>query len=398
MKDSAVIQTIRRGFQSIDWLESIYLILFCGIVIFKYLLTTALEMEYGENIMVVLRYILFGYVVVRIVEQIIRNKKEVIFSVIVSIVLLISAGLVTYHTKDFELLDFVLLIIGAMNVKWKKIAVIYLCIAITIQAVAFYCVMKGIAPDFIYVLGQKVRHSLGISYPTDFAAHILFIMMVYVSLRNTKLTYFEITLMAIISYIVYGQTYAKNNFICSILLCASLFIVKTLHYFKFQISKFRISRGLGLVMFIMVLVCLICVMNYNPLNSLWSKMDRILSYRISLSYQGISQYGLPAFGTTVYESGAGMGGNTAYYFFLDSSLIRIAIKYGWIFLSVITYIYYLCMDKAIRYHKDYIIIVLLVMVIYGVVEHHLLELAYCPIWCMLFSRMTDDHAVARCNK
>lgn len=137
--------------------------------------------------------------------------------------------------------------------------------------------------------------------------------------------------------------------------------------------------------------CVMAVTFYDPANVTYQKLDAVFSNRISLSYQGLAQYGITAFGSFVEENQATLG----YYFFLDNSFIRIAIKYGWVFLSVITYIYFLCFNKAVDYKNDVMIVVLMVMLLFGISEHHLIDIAFCPIWFMLFSNMKTEKRTGR---
>ena len=96
-------------------------------------------------------------------------------------------------------------------------------------------------------------------------------------------------------------------------------------------------------------------------------------------------------GSVVIENNTILG----YNFFLDSSFIRIAIRYGWVFLSLITFVYMLCFERAVENYKDYTVIVLIVMLVFGFTEHHMLEVAYCPVWYMLFSRIKPDKLAGR---
>lgn len=48
-----------------------------------------------------------------------------------------------------------------------------------IQGIAYYAATTGIIADILVQSDRGIRHSLGINYPTDMAAHMLFIMLVY---------------------------------------------------------------------------------------------------------------------------------------------------------------------------------------------------------------------------
>jgi hypothetical protein len=48
-----------------------------------------------------------------------------------------------------------------------------------------------------------------------------------------------------------------------------------------------------------------------------------------------------------------------------------------------------------EYRKDYMIVVFIVLVIFGITEHHLIEIAYCPIWYVLFAKIKPDVLLER---
>lgn len=373
------------------YMQYIYLVLFAGITIRYYLFTTVLEFNYPNELYLGLRYMLMAYVLIKIAFLVWQKQYDTVLEPVFMCLILISAGIVTYVVKDNSIFDFALLLTGAKNVSWKKIAYVYLCVAVVIQGIAYYAATTGIIADITYQTDRGVRHSLGINYPTDMAAHMLFIMLVYAAFRESKLTFTEITLMGIVSYWVYGKTIARNDFICSMIMCVMLYTVKILSLCKVKISKYKIVKAGSVFMLLSVVVCILTVTFYDPSNAVYQKLDAAFSNRISLSYQGLAQYGITAFGSFVEENQATLG----YYFFLDNSFIRIAIKCGWLFLSVITYIYYLCFNKAVDYKKDCMIVALVVMLVFGISEHHLIDIAFCPIWFMLFAGMRTEKSIER---
>ena len=197
--------------------------------------------------------------------------------------------------------------------------------------------------------------------------------------------------MGVVSFWVYNKTFARNDFICAIVMCVLLYIVKIFRLCKVRLSKLKGIRAGAVLMLLFVAGCILAVTFYNPDSAVYQNLDTVFSRRISLGYQGLAQYGITAFGSFVEENQATLG----YYFFLDNSFIRIAIKYGWVFLSLITYIYYLCFNKAVDCKKDAMIVALFVMLLFGISEHHLIDIAFCPIWFMLFSSMKTQKKTER---
>lgn len=373
------------------YMNYIYLILFAGITMWYYLYSTVLEYKYPYALYLGLRYALMAYVLVSIALVVWQKQYSTVLEPVFMVLILVSAGVVTYVVKDNAVFDFALLLVGAKNVPWKRIAYVYLCIAVVIQGIAYYASTTGIIADITMQADRGVRHSLGIIYPTDMAAHMLFIMLVYAALREKKLTFVEITMMGVVSYWVYGKTFARNDFICAMVMCLLLLVVKVLGLCNIQLSKYKALKAGSILMLVAVVGCMMAVTFYDPANAVYQKLDAVFSNRISLSYQGLAQYGITAFGAVVEENQAVLG----YNFFLDNSFIRIAIKYGWVFLSLITYIYYLCFNKAVDCKKDAMIVALLIMLLFGISEHHLIDIAFCPLWFMLFSSMKTERRTGR---
>ena len=386
MKDNELMADQIRKYMSY-----IYLVLFAGITIRYYLFTTVLEFNYPNVLYLGLRYVLMAYVLISIVLMVWQKQYSTVLEPVFMVLILVSAGIVTYVVKDNAVFDFALLLVGAKNVPWKRIAYVYLCVAVIIQGIAYYASTTGIVADIVIQSDTRIRHSLGINYPTDMAAHMLFIMLVYAAMREKKLTFFEITLMGVVSFWVYGKTFARNDFICVIVMCVLLYIVKIFRLCKVRLSKLKDIRVGAVLMLLFVAGCILAVTFYNPDSAVYQNLDTVFSRRISLGYQGLAQYGITAFGSFVEENQATLG----YYFFLDNSFIRIAIKYGWVFLSLITYIYYLCFNKAVDCKKDAMIVALLIMLLFGISEHHLIDIAFCPIWFMLFSSMKMQRKTER---
>ena len=373
------------------YMSYIYLVLFAGLTIRYYLFTTVLEFNYPNALYLGLRYALIAYVLISIVFAVWQKQYGTVLEPVFMVLILVSAGVVTYVVKDNAVIDFALLLVGAKNVPWKRIAYVYLCVAVVIQGIAYYAATTGIIADIALQSDRGVRHSLGINYPTDMAAHMLFIMLVYAAMREKKLTFVEITLMGVVSYWVYTKTFARNDFICAMVMCLLLLVVKVLGLCNIQLSKYKALKAGSILMLVAVVGCVMAVTFYDPSSALYQKLDTIFSQRFSLGYQGLAQYGITAFGSFVEENQATLG----YYFFLDNSFIRIAIKYGWVFLSVITYIFYLCFNKAVDCRKDAMIVALLIMLLFGISEHHLIDIALCPIWFMLFSSMKMQRKTER---
>ena len=104
------------------YMSYIYLILFAGITIRYYLYSTVLEYKYPYALYLGLRYALMAYVLVSIALVVWQKQYSTVLEPVFMVLILVSAGIVTYVVKDNAVIDFALLLVGAKNVPWKRIA------------------------------------------------------------------------------------------------------------------------------------------------------------------------------------------------------------------------------------------------------------------------------------
>lgn len=383
---------VRQWIESVDVLEIVYLILFVAFVMKKYLESTALEYEFPVWYDTVVRGGIHAYILVRIYEQAVVKKAMTWKEVALMAVMIFTGEMVTLYTGEIIISDTLLLIIGAKGVNFRKICFVYLCVAVSIQVVALYLVNAGYVPDYTYGSGDRLRHSFGIVYPTDFAAHILFIFMVYVCFRGRKLTFFEIAVMIVGAFHVYAYTYARNDTLCILGLCFLCIIIKLLGLKDIHLTKYKGLDLLSLMIIFLFVGCMCITIFYNRDNEFMSKLNQMFSDRLQIGLRGYQRYGIHPFGSQVVEYGNGAGSIVAsgYYFFLDSSYVRILIKYGYVFAVVLSVIFSSIFMKIRKLGKDYIIVVLLMALVFGVSEHHLFELSFNPIWLVLFAKISKE--------
>ena len=381
-----------KWLREIDWLELFYLVLFTAFVIKKYLGTTALEWELPIWYDNVIRGGLYAYIIVRTYEQTTIKKMLAAKEIVLMAAMLFIGEMLNLYAGEIFIWDTILFIIAAKGVDFKKICFVYLCIAVSMHAVALYVVNKGYIPDYIYDSGDRVRHSLGICYPTDCMAQILSIFAVYVCLRGRKITFVEITLMFVGALKLYSYTYARTNLICIVLLCVLCAAVKCLDKFKICITQYRLLDVVSVLIIVLFIACIVATALYDSTNPFWMKLDGVFSQRLSVGKIGYERYGVKLFGNIVNEYGLGFGNNVAsgYYFFLDSSYVRVLIKYGVVFAGVLSGLFIWVFRTARRCRMDYMIVALIVFLIAAISEQHLFDLIYNTVWLLAFAKIKDD--------
>ena len=86
----------------------------------------------------------------------------------------------------------------------RKILKVYLIVEIPMIICTMIVGYTGVITNLVYHRGDQVRMSFGFIYPTDFAAGIVFMITVWIVLRQARCTWIEIGMM-IISVVLFEK-------------------------------------------------------------------------------------------------------------------------------------------------------------------------------------------------
>ena len=145
-----------------------YLVILALIVAHEFYYTTMFPIELLDNTTRYFYAAILLYVVLKLVLSKRYTRQEQIFSGI-AIAVFAVAGIVTGY---LEIIQYVLLIIGAKGIDARKLLGAYAGTAILMLIVAFVASQMGFITDIITYTPRNInggmRHSFGIIYPTDF--------------------------------------------------------------------------------------------------------------------------------------------------------------------------------------------------------------------------------------
>jgi len=285
------------------------------------------------------------------------------------------------QSQSTSLVSMFIFMISSRNVDGRLINKIYLFISAGLMILIIFSALKGLIPNYVYFRDGLSRASLGIIYPTDFAAHVFYILASLAYLRKDKFNWKDFLFMVGISYWVYLQTNARLNFICSLLLAIGMYLAK-------WDRKNRLQKITWLAPIIGATLMIFLTYIYNPGSQFLNLLNQLLSGRFSIVNEVIHEYGIHAFGSNVLQNGlggpSGLNFNTLFskYVFIDSSYLRLLLMYGVVSLIVTIVI----ISKMVKKTTDrYLLVILLVIFISGAIENHMLELAYNPFFLILFT-------------
>ena len=383
---------LKERIKQADWWEITYLIIYGAVFTFEFLNTTMFEIIWPPRFGYIFLASTALYTLAKFIWHNTYTKKEMIWAGVILFAFLMPALLTEYRFLWYT----GFLIVSAKDVEFDKILKVYLVIGITIMVAAFGASQYGLIEDLVYIAYRYgidfYRHSYGMVYPTDFAAHLFFGALVAMVLFEKKQnTMMRVWISILISSVAILTANAQTTMICMIGFLVLCLLERLLRkYMRYMEKGLRWIPVICAGLFISV-SCL-----YNPNNQILLKLDDSLSGRLSISNKAFHLYDIRLFGQTIQEIGNGR--STEYredYFFLDDSYVRILLEYGLILFVVVLAMLILISRKAMRYNRIVLMIALVAIGVHSIMEHHLIDLAYNPFLFSVFAILNQDGQINR---
>lgn len=307
--------------------------------------------------------------------------------------------LLTWRTsKEFSLFSMGIFVLGARNVNFKRIIKIYLYIGLLLLAFVVLSAMAGLIRNLVYRrdMTNIIRQSFGIAYPTDFAAHVLYLILAYAYLKFGKIKWYDYVVFLAAAGFLVKFSDARLSAYAIILAIPVLWIGQRAQK-DHLLSRF-IASFYWAVPIVSAYLVIIASYFFRPSSHFLNKINNASSGRLYLGHKAISEYGFSMFGKQIVEHGWG-GANglkmsqssPSNYFFVDSSFLRMTILYGIIMAIIIL----LAMTKISwdSFQKESFALasIIVIVSVSAMVEQRLLDLAYDPFLIALLANVYTQH-------
>lgn len=370
--------------------EFVYKIGFLFYFVFSFLETTTFLDYFGRNTLHRLSYIGLSFILFKIFFIDKQKLSNFIFNI-----LMLGLLVITWRTSgEFLMLPMGLFILGARDVKFRTIIKLYLGVGTIILLSTLTASLLGVIKNLTYHRGETsvIRQSFGIMYPTDFAAHVFYLVLAYAYLNFKKLSWRSYVIFVIVAWLLIKFCDARLSAYSMIILIPVMIIG--------QKASVRWRAPLIIANFYWSIPVVLGYVTsylsyfYSENNHIFFKLNNLLSGRLVFGHEALKEYPINLFGQRVVEHGwGGIGGmkmasnSPSNYFFIDSSYLRVLILYGIIvavlLLMVMTIISYRSVSRG-----SYALASIIVMVaISSVVEQRLYNISYDPFLIALFANL-----------
>lgn len=300
-----------------------------------------------------------------------------------SIILALIINLLAYYKSDNKyLLIMVIFMVASSALKEKSLILSYLVITIGVLIFAFISTKMGIIPDLVYQRNMLDRHSFGIIYPTDFAAHIFYLMCALTLLRFKRYNLLDFLLLIMVAICLFRYTDARLNTVMILLLALATLILKKMPVLNKSIFKFA-----WIVPIFSIIFAYLSTYFYSNGSAFFAVLNKLFSGRLGIVQNVLSENGIKLFGQKIIENGWGGKGfylntNIYKYTYIDSAFMRLLIIYG--VLATILFLFTIVVYLKTVKNAELILIVSLIL-ISGIIEQHFIDIAYNPFLLLLAS-------------
>ncbi len=224
-------------------------------------------------------------------------------SKIFSVALILIGGLYSITTEDSsnsEIFDFLICIAACIGKSHKKILKSLLISGSIIMIIALLASQAGLISDYVYTPG---RHSLGIIYCTDFGAHVVFLVLAYIILKNYSPNIKTVIISLITFEVCYFIAMAKTASICILITLTGITIEYLFQKYK-KHSFFAFFKGIMLIIFPLAYV-FFCVLTafYSYYPAVFP--NGTFTSRLAITSLAFNKYNLELFSQYIKQNGNG---------------------------------------------------------------------------------------------
>ncbi len=242
---------------------------------------------------------------------------------------------------------------------------------------------------------DMVRQSLGYIYPLDFHGHFFFIVLMYIYLKKDSFRIPDYLMINAANLLMFELTNARNDFFM-IILASTLAVAVCRNHEKIA-GKIRLWLCSAYTVFVTGVPFLLTFL-YSRDNAFLHKLNSILSGRLRVAHQVVSETGLHLFGTYLDWVGSGFTGEGmgSDYNWIDFSFVKDTVDYGILFEILFTLGFIYMFYTQIRKKNIYGIIIIAVLLLSSVLEYHTFMPYTYPLTLMMCTAvMTENRDILR---
>ena len=377
-------------------IDSIY---FIGLIFaLLYLLRTQVYWSIPSFVQTIFKLLSFVLVSIRLFMYAIPRMKgdELIIACFCLILCFIVGNNTGEDVGTYRLYITFALIFGAKGLSLKKVLNYYVITGVGFCFITYLGSRLGLVENFstynylsdFRLISVGYRNSFGYISPTDFANHVLYLLLAYYLYKGGIFKKNEyIVLITIICYVSFYSDARLMLGSSSILLFFS-YICKKFKKGDWQSLK-KIKSFLIIGMLIIPISVFLVVNDYNSGSGEWQLLDVYTSGRLALSSDAMKYVGPSWFGQYYKMIGIAAADTLRgreEYNYIDCSFIQLVVIYGIVYTIVLLFSFFYIVQKYIKRNEFVIPFAVLIAFIEAIFAQHLMLIEFNPILLALFTK------------
>lgn len=327
---------------------------------FYIFLTTLSMSNYNiklQDLLTLGRYACYLLFFICIIAEFYGNRKQLGLV----LVLTVAAVIVSYQTRDNQILCMLLVLIASMRINFYHLlrtSIISKVFSILFVVLSFAI---GLIPDSTNtrLFQTRIRHSLGFSYSNNLSVFFLLILVAYIIYKRNKLHVYDYIVAVVINYIINLFTDSSTSYYLTYAALMISMIFKRKYFRKREWnSKFYIF--LTVCIYVMPIFFSIA---YNESSQLFRFLnDNIAHNRLRLTHNAILYYGIKLFGSRAVA----FSENNE--IMVDSAIFRMLLFNGLFFYIVFLIIFIIMQSYFAKNQLQYINWMIIIVLLQGMME------------------------------
>lgn len=372
--------------------------------------TTCIEIDYPitESIVGIFRYIVYIFLFIRLVLILPDYKKTVFdtkwkdksklskFLYLVVGILLISIFISFIVTQNRRLIFLVFVLLAFYDTDYKKIIKTTMSLQVILTSILVLLCIFGVTQNYIVSRGEISRYSMGFVYTTNLAQMVLFSAIMYMYINGTKTKIQELFVIQLVNVFTYFITNSRAEFILLeiviVMMMLFKFLVKLGENTFFEKIKSSYSKLFTTTFAIFPILSLLIVLLY-PQGGIWNDVNKVLSSRLSQTYEDIVEYGVDPFGQDIEFLGLGIRQKMEYGTYksnyVDNEYLQLMFLHGYVFiisfivlLNILLYMLY----RQKRYNE---VLLCSIYLLFGLINPRIVNVLYSPILFMIIPTILE---------
>lgn len=302
----------------------------------------------------------------------IYNLKVTIAFVLLGVVVALSA----YYSKNVANVWCFAIFAAAYKQDAKRVVTLSVLVTAFMMLVIIISAYAGLAVNYEFTYGDRVRWGLGFGWTTTAPILYLFLSLEYMYIREEKLRIAEFVILEAVAIYFFVMTNTRMAFAVTSVAIIYLCIESQLK------NKWRLCQRINRVwLCVPILITVLCVGMYvffERDDAIWNAINGFMNGRLVLGQNAIQSYGYTLFGQIIQWNGFSISTPVDYqaYNYVDCSYIQIMLQYGVVFLCAVVVIYTKAIHNAIKACRYNAVCMIIIIMLFSVTEPRLMNIAF----------------------